>query len=110
MVDQKFKVCPTSDLTPGESMSYAVNNRVIGVFNVDGAFYAIDDACPHMGVSLSVGHLEGCVITCPLHGWRFDVTDGTWCDNPRVSTDRWPVTIEDEHVFITMQVDDKNSK
>lgn len=100
--EQKFKVCPTSDVEPGEGYSYKVNDRVIGVFNVEGSFYAIDDACPHMGVSLSTGHLDGCVVTCPLHAWRFNVTDGTWVDNPRVSTDAWPVTIEDGFVFVTM--------
>jgi len=99
-MSQLFKVCATDEITEGQGLSYQVHDRVVAIFKVDGQFYAIDDACPHMGASLSAGHLDGCVIACPLHAWRFDVRDGTWCDNPRVATDSFPVTIKDDHVYV----------
>ena len=100
-MSELFRVCDVDEIPQGEGYSYKVNNMVVAVFHVDGQFYAIEDACPHMGASLSTGYLEGCVVSCPLHAWRFDVRDGTWCDNPRVSTDAYPVTVKDGTVFIS---------
>jgi nitrite reductase/ring-hydroxylating ferredoxin subunit len=48
----------------------------IGLYRVGEAVYAMEDACPHAGVPLSEGTLEGCVITCRAHGWPFDVRTG----------------------------------
>ncbi len=79
-------VCKTSEVPRGEGRSFIVGGHIVAIFNVEGAFYAIDDRCPHMAASLSVGHFENFIVTCPLHAWRFDVRDGTWCDNPRVKT------------------------
>ena len=48
----------------------------IALFNVAGKIHAIDDTCPHAGAPLSEGQLNGCVVTCPWHAIRFDVTSG----------------------------------
>ena len=49
------------------------------------SIFAIDDVCPHMGASLGGGYVEGGIVTCPWHAWRFRLTDGAWADNPRQS-------------------------
>ena len=100
--EQKFKVCPTTDVEPGEGYSYKVNDRVIGVFNVEGSFYAIDDACPHMGVSLSTGHLDGCVVTCPLHAATCDVRIGT-CTAPAMGdVETYDISCDSQSLFIAL--------
>ena len=99
-MSQWFKVCHVADIPEGEGYSYRVNDRVVALFHIDGHYYAINDACPHAGASLSAGHLEGCVVACPLHAWRFDVRDGTWLDNPSVATDAYPVVVEEDEVYI----------
>jgi nitrite reductase/ring-hydroxylating ferredoxin subunit len=48
----------------------------VAVFNVDGKFYALDDACPHEGAPLSLGRLDRHILTCRVHEWEFDVTTG----------------------------------
>ncbi len=101
-MSQQFRVAQTSEIPPGEGRSFEVNDCIVAIFHIDGQFYAINDACPHMGASLSVGHLEGCVVSCPLHAWRFDVRDGTWRDNPRVKTDSYPLTIDGDDILIRM--------
>lgn len=58
------------------------------------------DACPHMGASLADGHLEGEVVTCPWHAWRFRTTDGTWCDNPRIKTDAYEVRVAGDEIQV----------
>ena len=51
------------------------------IANVDGEFYAIGGICEHAGGALGTGYLVGCQLTCPLHGWTYDVTDG-WLITP----------------------------
>jgi len=62
---------------PSEKMKHVeINGNEILVANVGGTFYAVSDRCGHMSVRLSMGNLNGTVITCPLHGSRFDITTG----------------------------------
>ena len=64
------------DLQPGECKTVAVGERELALFNVGGKFYATDNVCPHRGGPLGEGTLDGNVVTCPWHGWRFDVCTG----------------------------------
>ncbi len=93
-------VCDLEELPRGSARTVDVGSRTIAVFNVDGQLHAIDDLCPHMGASLAAGHLEGCVVTCPWHAWRFDVRDGSWCENRRIRTDTFPVRVENGRVEV----------
>ncbi len=94
-------VCKTDDIPVGEGLSFEVGEYVIAVFNDDGVFRAIDDMCPHMGASLSAGHLENSEVACPWHGWRFDTRDGTWCDNRRVKINAFEVRVVDGEIFVS---------
>lgn len=95
-----FDVAPLEDLPIGKSNVFEVAGRLIGLFNCDGEILAIDDLCPHAGASLSAGYLEDEVITCPLHAWRFNVRDGTWCDNPLLKVQSYQVKVENERIFV----------
>ena len=53
-----------------------VNGHEILLAKVGDKYYAADNRCPHMGGKLSLGKLEGTVVTCPLHGSQFDLSDG----------------------------------
>lgn len=70
------KVGTTGDLTPGQGTRVEAGGKQIALFNVDGKYYAIDDACTHRGGSLAGGAVSGTEVTCPLHGAVFDVTNG----------------------------------
>lgn len=96
-------VCKTSDISVGEGQAFEVNDRVIAIFNDGGNFRAIDDMCPHMGASLSTGHLENSEVACPWHAWRFDVRDGAWCDNRRVKIDSFEVLVNGDNVLVSTQ-------
>jgi nitrite reductase (NADH) small subunit/3-phenylpropionate/trans-cinnamate dioxygenase ferredoxin subunit len=79
-------VCRRGDIPAGGGRTVAAGDRLVAVFDDGGQLCAIDDACPHMGASLGAGRLEGGIVTCPWHAWRFRVRDGVWADNPRVKT------------------------
>jgi len=70
------EVAKVSDLAPGEKMLVEYQGAPVGLFNIDGEFYAIDDVCTHDGGPLVEGELHGHIIVCPRHGARFDVKTG----------------------------------
>lgn len=66
-----------ADLPPGSARELRVLTHRIAVFNCSGRFWAVDGHCRHMRARLVNGTLEGIRITCPWHGWTYDVTDGS---------------------------------
>ena len=73
---------PADELAPGEIRLVEVDGTDVAVYNVDGAFYATQDACTHEMGELSDGFLEGDSITCPYHGACFNVKTGTVLKEP----------------------------
>lgn len=67
---------PLEDLAEGALVRLPYPPRDVLVALVEGAPVAIEDACNHAGASLSTGPREGCVVACPLHGYRFDLRTG----------------------------------
>lgn len=102
---QRIALGTVGDFPDGEAAVVEVNGKDVAVFHVGGQFYAIDDLCPHMGASLSSGHVEDGVVTCPWHYWRFRLSDGAWADNPKVKTGCYAVhRVGDE---VVLEVPDK---
>jgi nitrite reductase (NADH) small subunit/3-phenylpropionate/trans-cinnamate dioxygenase ferredoxin subunit len=84
-------------------LTVQAGGKRIALFRVDDAVYAIDDACPHMGASLGAGAVEGGVVTCPWHGWRFRVTDGAWVSCPNNRNKTYAVRVEGGQVFVKVE-------
>ncbi|RMG51372.1 MAG: non-heme iron oxygenase ferredoxin subunit [Acidobacteria bacterium] len=70
------KVAKTSEIGPGEAKTVEVKGTVIGLFNVDGQYYAIENTCTHVGGPLAEGMIDGDEVTCPWHGARFKISTG----------------------------------
>lgn len=98
------RVAKVDEVPLGEGRAFEVGTRIVAIFNCDGQMTAIDDMCPHMGASLAPGHLEAGEVSCPWHSWRFDVRDGTWCDNRRIKIDAFEVRVVGDQIEI--RVDD----
>jgi nitrite reductase (NADH) small subunit len=77
-------------------------DRVVALFNVAGVFYALDGICPHAGGPLGEGTLRGTTVTCPWHGWQFNVSTGQNCLNPRISHKHFPVKVEGQDVVVEL--------
>lgn len=69
-------VAPTDAFAPGEYRVVDVDDVMVAVFNIAGAFYAIEDVCTHDGGELTGGCIEGDEIICPRHGARFNIKTG----------------------------------
>ncbi|MCH2201748.1 MAG: Rieske 2Fe-2S domain-containing protein [Fuerstiella sp.] len=73
---QTLPLIPSDDIPEGKSAEVVAEGRVFAVFNIRDKFYVLDGMCPHAGGPLGQGTLQGCIVTCPWHGWQFDVTTG----------------------------------
>ncbi len=96
----RVRVGRSSDVPAGEGRVVEAGGRSLALFNVDGAYYAIDNSCAHRGGPLGEGELNGTVVTCPWHGWRWDVKSGANANNPAVKMTCFPVSVEADDVFV----------
>jgi nitrite reductase/ring-hydroxylating ferredoxin subunit len=69
-------IAAVDECPPGASIERLAGDRMVAVANVDGTFHALDGLCPHQGGPLGTGVLCGVILTCPWHGWQFDVATG----------------------------------
>lgn len=96
------KLAKTSELAEGTGKTFTIEGQDVAVFNVGGKFVAIDNTCLHKGGSLGSGELEGSIITCPLHGWQYDVTNGDCKMNPQVKLDTFVVKVEGDEIVLEL--------
>ena len=79
-------VATTDELNPGdEPLVFEIDRRWIALYNLDGNYYAIEDVCTHDGGPLADGEVEGCVVACPRHGAKFDITTGKVLSAPALT-------------------------
>lgn len=97
------RIAAVADIPPGNAKAFVVGDREIAVFNVGGAFYAIDNTCPHQGGPLAEGWIEGPVVTCPWHGWCFDVRTGKMTLGEFCEVDRFATRVEGPDVFVATE-------
>ncbi len=90
-------------LPPGESAEVVAEGRIFAVYNVDGDFRVIDGICPHAGGPLGKGSLHGDVVTCPWHGWQFNVESGQHCLNATICQQSFPVEVVNGQVSIRLK-------
>ncbi len=81
-----IKVAEGFEIQPGETKVVNLLGQSVAIFNVEGQFCATDNACPHEGGPLGEGTLEGVVVTCPWHAWRYNVRTGCPVLTPNVKT------------------------
>ena len=94
------RVAGVAEIAPGEGRVVDVGSRTLAVFNVDGTYYALDNACTHRGGPLGEGDLDGTVVSCPWHAWRWDVTTGANVNNPAVRVACFPTRVQNGAVFV----------
>lgn len=95
------KVAEVTELEPGERKTVEAEGVSLALFNVDGTYFTIANACTHVGGPLGEGVLLGKEVTCPLHGAQFDVASGK-VPNPPARSDvkSFVLTVEGSNVLI----------
>jgi nitrite reductase (NADH) small subunit/3-phenylpropionate/trans-cinnamate dioxygenase ferredoxin subunit len=93
-------VAKVGAISEGRGMSCIVDGQMVAVFLYEGQYWAIDDLCPHMGASLGAGEVYDGIVACPWHAWRFRISVGTWCDNPRLKVSTYEVRVSGDEIQV----------
>ncbi|MEM7534491.1 MAG: Rieske (2Fe-2S) protein [Chloroflexota bacterium] len=107
----KYQVATVDEIPVGERKILTVAGRSVGVFNLNGEYFALRNQCPHQGADLCAGYTTGFMISkmpgeyeysrrgeilrCPWHGWEFDIKTGqSWIDPKKLRVRTYPVSVE----------------
>ncbi|MFY4730089.1 Rieske (2Fe-2S) protein [Nitrospira sp. BLG_2] len=96
------RVAAAADVKPGQGIVAEANGKTLAIFNVDGTIHAINNTCCHREGPLGEGELDGDIVTCPWHGWRFNVTTGVCMNNPSSQVEAYQVKVEGEDVKVLL--------
>jgi nitrite reductase/ring-hydroxylating ferredoxin subunit len=99
---RKIKVAQVDDVAPGEGKIVQADGEQIALFNVGGTFYAIHNTCLHRGGPLGEGELDETTVTCPWHGWQYDVATGANVRNSAVKVASFSVKVEGPDVLVEL--------
>ena len=114
----KHVVARTDDIPPGGRKVVRVAGREVGIFNLDGTFYALKNVCAHQGARVCLGRIvgtalpsevyeykygrEGQILRCPWHEWEYDIATGEAVFDPKVKIVSSPVEVVDGDIVVTI--------
>ena len=97
-----IRAAKTDERPAGSVREFQVEGTTLAIANVDGKFYAINNTCLHRGGPLGQGELQGKILTCPWHGWQYDVTTGKLTMNPTVGVKCYAVEVKGEDIWVDL--------
>lgn len=98
----RLKICKETEIKEGGARTMRVLARSVAVFRINGNLYGLEADCKHMRASIASGKIEGTIVTCPAHGWRYDITTGDCLNEPWAKLKTYGIDIEDGNVYITI--------
>ena len=102
MSDAFHAVGRLGELTPGEGKMVTVNGRDVALFRLGADVFALDNTCLHRGGPLCEGMIEDDIVTCPWHGWSYQIRTGTMVQDPSVGVAAHEVRIDDDVVSVRL--------
>jgi nitrite reductase/ring-hydroxylating ferredoxin subunit len=95
------KILEHNDLKPGSKRIVVLpNGEEIALFHTGSEILAIKNECPHEGGPLGEGELEGFCVSCPWHGWQFDVRSGECLNVPGESVEKVQLEILEDGIYL----------
>ena len=95
-----IRIAAVEDCPSGEARECIAGDSIVALFNVAGEFHALDGICPHQGGPLGKGALNGCMVTCPWHGWQFDVSSGQHQTSQSLVHPKFAVRVDNGEIFV----------
>jgi nitrite reductase (NADH) small subunit len=90
------------DVPPGSARAVQAGDAEIALFHCDDGFHATQGHCLHLGGPLGHGRLDGCVLSCPWHGWQYDVRTGENEFDRALRLATYEVVVEDGEVKVVL--------
>jgi nitrite reductase/ring-hydroxylating ferredoxin subunit len=97
-----IEIARLDQIPPGSGSRFIVAGEDVAVFNVDGNICAISEICPHAGGALGMGKLEGKIVTCPVHGMKFDVTTGCFSGTSEFGVASYAAKVVDGKIMLSV--------
>lgn len=97
-----IEIAKVADCPPGRGLECVAEDRLVALYNLDGVFHALDGVCPHQGGPLAKGCVTGTIVTCPWHGWQFDVTTGQHQLSAKLVHPRYNIRVDGDQVLIEL--------
>ncbi len=95
------KAAEVATIRPGMGRVVQARGKTLALFNLGGTFFAIDNACTHVGGPLGEGQVNGDVVTCPWHGSRFEIKTGKVVGPPATrNVGTYPTRVQDGAVYV----------
>jgi nitrite reductase/ring-hydroxylating ferredoxin subunit len=98
----RVKVAETNEITEGRSKIVNVAGKTVAVFRVKDQYFAISNNCLHRGGPLGEGEVRNYEITCPWHGWKYNLLDGAFSLIPTLKVKTYPVKEGPEGIYIEL--------
>ena len=95
-------VARVGDIPAGGGRQVTVHDRWIGLVHLDGEYHAVDNLCLHRGGPLTDGAIRGCIVTCPWHGWQYDLRTGTLVQDPIVGVTRHETRVVGDEIPVRL--------
>ena len=92
-----------SELGEGHMKAVRVKGNPILLVRKGGEIFAVFNRCPHMGCTLDKGILNDYLVMCPCHGWKFDVRNGQYTENPQTALQAYRCKIENQKIFVEIE-------
>ncbi len=92
----------TSAFAPGAGTMVVVHGRHVALFRLEDGFHAIDNLCLHRAGPLCDGDISGGVVTCPWHGWSYEIKTGTLVQDPRVGVSKHEIRVNGEEITVRL--------
>ncbi len=99
-------VCNLDELQPGTGKELFVGGRIVALFLIDGVVHAVEGICAHQGGPIAQGAVDRHCVTCPWHGWQYDIRSGTNVLTGRRMLDCFPTEVRDGQVWVDVAADD----
>jgi nitrite reductase/ring-hydroxylating ferredoxin subunit len=103
--DEFVEVMDFDDITEGSMKLASAAGRVILLAKIGGTVFGVSNSCPHMGCSLANGTLNGYLVTCPCHGWSFDIRNGQYTEVEEITLTSYECKIQAGKICIRI-IDD----
>ena len=94
------EVAKVSDIPAGRARIVVVAGHPVAVFNAGGEFFALENVCLHRGGPIGDGVLDDGVVTCPWHGWQYDVRTGQNTTNAFARLRTFRVKVDGDSVMV----------
>ena len=101
-MSELHKIGTTEEIRQSNTLAAVVNGKHVAVFQLDGEYIATNGKCPHARGPLHKGEINGVMLSCPWHGWSYDLKTGVCEEDPNIVLERFPVEVKSGEIFVRL--------